>query len=273
MPWSPELFSAPVLQDLLDKRRRDRLVSVPFFDGLIAGEPDALVESFAGVPELHHPVRGRIKGERAFREYIAGMSAWLVSRHVTVHDVERVILPEHGFEEVILQIDGPAGRVDLPFAVVTDHPSGALIEELRIYYSNWPLSGRHAERPPLLQHDPDLLGGPDAVAAYHLALAAGDLDAAVAAFEPDGFLREPSGGVNRGPDGLRAFHERLFSGGGGLPLEHCALVDDGTSCALEYNLVRQGDVELPPQAGVCVYVRGGGGRLAAARVYDDAGLA
>jgi hypothetical protein len=28
------------------------LASVPYFDGLLAGEPDALVKSFAGVPEL-----------------------------------------------------------------------------------------------------------------------------------------------------------------------------------------------------------------------------
>ena len=41
-------------------------------------------------------------------------------------------------------------------------------------------------------------------------------------------------------------------------------------CALEYNVVRWGKTELPPEAGVAVYVRGPSGRLAAARVYDDA---
>jgi hypothetical protein len=61
VPWAPELFSARALQRILDRRERDSLRSVPFFDGLLAGEVDALVESFAGVPEVHHPVRGRIK--------------------------------------------------------------------------------------------------------------------------------------------------------------------------------------------------------------------
>ena len=60
------------------------------------------------------------------------------------------------------------------------------------------------------------------------------------------------------------------AGGGGIPLEHCAAIDDGRSCALEYNVVRWGKTELTPEAGVAVYVRGPNGRLAAARIYDDA---
>jgi hypothetical protein len=64
MPWMPELFSAPALERILDERRHERLPAVPYFDGLITGETDALIESFAGEPELHHPVRGRIKAPR-----------------------------------------------------------------------------------------------------------------------------------------------------------------------------------------------------------------
>ena len=65
-------------------------------------------------------------------------------------------------------------------------------------------------------------------------------------------------------------YELLFSNDGGIPLEHCTLIDDGRACALEYNVVRWGKAELPPQAGVAIYVRGDSGKLAAARVYDDA---
>ena len=99
----------------------------------------------------------------------------------------------------------------------------------------------------------------------------GDVDAIVAAFEPDGYAREPAGGphVHRGREGLRSFYELLFSNGGGIPLEHRAVIDDGRSCALEYNVVRWGRTELPPEAGVAVYVRRPSGRLAAARIYDD----
>jgi hypothetical protein len=270
VPWLPELFTAPALQQVLEKRQRASLVAVPFFDGLIAGEPDALVESFAGEPELYDPVRGRIKGERGFRAFLAELSAWMVKRNVSVEDVGHVVLDGPGFEEVVLHLDGERGRVDLPFAIVANRLSDGRICELRTYYSNWPLTGRHANRPPLLQPDPELRES-DVVAEYQRALAAGDVGAIVAAFEPDGYAREPAGGqyLHRGPDALRAFYERLFSNGGGIPLEHCAVIDDGRACALEYNVVCWGRTELPPQAGVAVYVRGQSGKLAAARIYDD----
>ena len=144
------------------------------------------------------------------------------------------------------------------------------IGELRMYYSSWPLTGRHANRPPVLQPDPELRES-DIVAEYQRALSAGNVDAVVAAFEPDGYAREPAGGqyVHRGADGLRAFYSLLFSNGGGIPLEHCALIDDKRACALEYNVVRWGKTELLPQAGVAVYVRGQSSKLAAARIYDD----
>ena len=269
MPWLPELFSAPALAKLEEKAQHE-LVTVPFFDGLIAGEPEALVKSFAGEPELHHPVRGRIRGVRAFEAYVIDTKAWLTERNITVEDVTLVVEERRGFGEVVLHLDGESGQADLPVAEVADREPDRRIKELRIYYSSWPLTGRHANRPPVLQPDPALRES-DVVAEYQRALAAGDVDAIVATFEPDGYAREPAGGshVHRGADGLRAFYEQLFSNDGGIPLEHCAVIDDGRTCMLEYNVVRWGRTELPPQSGVAVYVRGESGKLAAARIYDD----
>jgi SnoaL-like domain len=153
---------------------------------------------------------------------------------------------------------------------VSDRTPGGEIDELRMYFSTWPLTGRHANRAPVLQPEPELRES-DVVGEYQRALAAGDLDTILAVFDPDGYAREPAGGeyVHSGHDGLRSFYEALLSNGGGIPLEHCALVDDGQACALEYNVVRWGQTELAPQAGVAVYVRGQNGKLAAARIYDD----
>jgi len=271
VPWLPELFSAPAIERLERNAGRE-LAAVPYFDGLLTGELDALLESFAAEPEVHDPVRGRIRGARPFTDLAQRTRAWLTERNVEVETVTHVSTDGgNGFEELVLHLDGPAGRIALPLTLVAQRRPDRRIEEIRIYFSSWALSRRHAVRPPLLQPDPALrLEG--IVASYQEALAAGDAEAVLATFEPDGYAREPAGGeyVHRGQAALRSFYELLFSGGGGIPLEHCAAVDDGRVCALEYNVCRWGRSELPPQAGVAVYERGPSGMLAAARIYDDA---
>jgi hypothetical protein len=273
MPWTPELFSGPALERIYDRAAADARASapVPYFAGVTSGETDALVRSFAGEPELHHPLRGRVRGRRAFESFVAETNAWLIAHNAVSGPVERIITPRRGVEETVLTLDGADGRVDVPVAIAADRDEGARILELRVYFSMWPVTRRHVNRPPVLQADP-ALQEPDVVAAYQRALAAGDVEGAVAAFEADAYVREPAGDpyVHRGRDELAALYERFFSNGGGIPLEHCAVTDDGRCCVLEYNVVRWGATELPPAAGLAVYVRGASGRLAAARIYDDA---
>jgi hypothetical protein len=270
MPWPPELFSGPALERIFDRAAADARAAapVPYFAGMASGETDALVRSFAGEPEVHHPIRGRVRGRRAFERFVAETNAWLTARNAVVGDVERLITPRRGIEETVLRLDGDDGRAELPIAIVADRDHDARIIELRVYYGTWPLTGRHASRPPLLQPEPDLRE-PDVVGEYHRALAGGDVEAAAAAFESDGYVREPAGGmrVHRGRDELVALYERLFSDGGGIPLQDCTLTDDGRACAVEYNVVRSGSSEMPPDAGLAVYVRGSTGKLARAHMY------
>jgi hypothetical protein len=273
MPWLPELFS-PALVDRIRSRAADARAAmpVPYYDGITSGESSALVESFAGEPELHHPVRGRVKGVRAFEQFVAETNRWLTRHRAVPGDpVQRIVTPRRGVEELVMTVDGEHGRIELPLGVVADRDDDGRILELRLYYGTWPLTGRHLDRPPLLQRDPDL-DLPDIVGQYLHALAAGDAEAAVAAFEPDGYMREPAGGryIHQGHDELAALYEMFFSNGGGIVLEHCALTDDGRSCALEYNLMRWGRTALAPEAGLAVYVRDPSGKLASARIYDNA---
>ena len=267
MPWDPELFTAGALARIEDRHRRERLTLVPFFLGLMTGEIGAIIASFAGEPEVHHPVRGRIRGGAAFERFADEMNAWLADREAIVEDVNFILTPRRRVEEVLLHL----GRIALPVAVAAERDEDGGLMEMRIYFSTWPLTGAHAIRPPLLQPDPDVRE-PDVVGEYQRALAVGDAEAAVAAFEPDAYVREPAGGdhVHRGTDELRALYELFFSNGGGIPLEHCAVADDGRACALEYNVVAWGGTAMPPQAGIAVYARGTSGKLAAARIYDDA---
>lgn len=268
MPWVPELFSAPALARLEAKQQR-RVVDVPYFDGMAMGEVDALIESFAAGPRVQHPLRGTIEGEYDFREFVAASDRWLREHGATVEDVHRGVLERRGFEEVVLHLERGGERVDLPHALVADHSPDGRIEELRIYFSTRALTGHRTERSPLLAVDP-ALREPVPLVEYGRALAAGDAEAVAAAFEADGYAREPdgAGALHRGPAAVRAFYADQLAAGG-IELERCVLVEDGDTYALEYNARRRDDGDASPQAGLTVYERGTGGKLAAARIYDD----
>jgi hypothetical protein len=197
--------------------------------------------------------------------------AWsrLRDRNPSIELVASTVSDKRTVDELEVTVDATEGRWPLPVAVVSDISAdgeGAV----RAYFSTWPLTGQHEVSPSRLPADPTIvLTG--AVADYQRALAAGDLDEILAAYESTATVREPSGGpyVFVGHDRLREIYTLQFANGGGIPLEHCTATDDGTSCAIEYNAVRWGSSAIPPQAGVAVYVRGDSGKLSAARIYDD----
>jgi hypothetical protein len=151
-------------------------------------------------------------------------------------------------------------------SVVAESPDNWSVV-FRTYCRPWPPTGPHPPRPPILSPGPD--HPDDVVGRYQAALAAGDADAVVGMFEPDGYFRGPDvpEHARRGDD-LRSFFARRLSGGG-IGLQDCVVTDDGVRCALEYNCVRWGSQDVPPQAGIGVYERGPDGLLAAVRVYDS----
>jgi len=152
--------------------------------------------------------------------------------------------------------------------VVAESPDDQSVV-FRTYCSQWPLDEKRPVRPPILASGP--ADAPDIVGQYQAALAAGDTEAVVSTFASDGYFRGPFGPrhAHRGTAELRSFYTRCFSAGGGIGLERCAVTDDGVRCAVEYNCVRWGSRDLPPQAGIGVWERGPDGLLAAVRVYDD----
>ena len=151
--------------------------------------------------------------------------------------------------------------------MVADHDAERRIEEIRVYFGTRALTGHPTERAPLLRPGPELRV-PIVVGRYAEALAAGDAEAVVAAFEADGRAREPGGAdlVHAGAPALRAFYGAQLSGGG-IALDPCAMVEGGDICALEHNALRPG--ASSPRAGLTVFVSGADDKLAAARIYDE----
>ena len=272
MPWMPEAFTAPIADDRREQDAASANDAVPYYEGILAEEPEALIRSFAAQqPRVNDPRVGYVEGARKLRAFASGTVDWLRERDAVVENVALTLTRSRTVEEVVLHLLSDRGvRVELPVAVVTDRNPERTIKTIRVYHSMWPLTGEHSVRPPLLPADPELHaeGTPGD---YQRALAEGDLAGIVGAFEPDGSAREPSGGayLHRGAQALLMLYEHMFANGGGIPLEHCTLTDDGVRCAIEYNCVRWGETDIPPQAGVAIYERGSSGLLAAARIYDD----
>ena len=225
-------------------------------------EPDGIV--------VDDPRAGRVEGVEALRAFAAESKAWLDARYARTRmlAITKNAIRTVGEYEVDLTEDGRT--FTLPVAAVVEPAADATRVAVRIYHSQWPLLGHHRVRPPLLPADPRAHES-DVVGEYQAALAAGDEQRIVATFEPDGCFREPAGPPFRvcGTADLLALYTRFFSAGGGIVLEHCTVTEDGVCSALEFNAVRWGGVDLPPQAGVAVYERGATGRIAHARVYDD----
>jgi hypothetical protein len=268
----PEVFTTPIAESLRAGEAAPTNDAIPYYEGIMANDPDALIRSFAGEPRVNDPRVGHVEGAKELRAFVSGTADWLRERDAVVENEALTLTTTRTVEEVVLHLlSDDGGRVELPVAVVSDRNPDRTLKTIRVYHSMWPLTGGHRVREPLLPRDPNIVV-PDVVGEYQRALAAGDLEAVLATYEEDAYAREPSGGeyVYRGKEKLREVYSAMFANGG-IQLEHCTVTDDGVRCAVEYNCVRWGLMELPPQAGVAVYERGSSGLLAAARIYDDVG--
>ena len=217
---------------------------------------------------VYDPRVGEVRGHRQLREFVSHNLSWLASLHARPEIVGRTVVDGRAVVELLAHLDQDGQELVWPVAVVAESPDDLSVV-FRTYCSQWPVDGRRHLRPPVL--GPGSARPGDVVGRYQDALAAGDIEAVVSTFEPNGYFRGPFGpdDAYHGTAELRTFYARCFSAGGGIGLEQCAVTDDGVRCALEFNCVRWGSHELPPQAGLGVYERGPDGLLAAVRIYDD----
>lgn len=269
MPWFPDFTSAV---ELARRQTRDAGQADPvaqYFTALNNGDTHALETVWPGEVVIYDPRAGVVRGHKQLRRFVGQNQSWLAERHARIETVASTCADGRAVVELLAHLPDGGQEVAWPVAVVAESPDDESVV-FRTYCSQWPVDGRRHVRPPVLeseqaQHPADIVGR------YQVALEVGDAEGVVKYFEPDGYYREPIGPhyAHRGTAELRSFFTRCFSAGGGIDLEYCTATDDGVRCAVEYNCVRWGSHELPPQAGIGVYERGPDGLLAAARVYDD----
>jgi hypothetical protein len=268
MPWFPEFASAV---ELARSQTRAAGLADPvaqYFAALNKGDPGLLEDVWPGEVVVYDPRAGEVRGHRQLRRFVSRNLSWLAGLHVRTETVACTAAGGRAVVELLAHLDHQGRELAWPVAVVAESPGESSVV-FRTYCSQWPVDEQRHLRPPVLEPGPVRPG--DVAGRYQDGLAAGDTEAVVGTFAPDGYFRGPFGPryAHRGTAELRSFFTRCFSAGGGIGLQHCAVTDDGVRCALEYNCVRWGSHDLPPQAGLGVYERGPDGLLAAARVYDD----
>jgi hypothetical protein len=268
MPWFPDFVGAAELARRWTGAAGQADPVGEYLTALQEGDAGALESVWPGEVVIYDPRAGEVRGHRQLRRFIARNRSWLAERLVRIETVGSTRVGSRAVLEIVAHLNGDRGEVPWPVAVVAESPDDRSVV-FRTYCSQWPVDGQHHLRPPVLSPGDVRLG--DVVARHQAALDAGDVEAVLTTFEPGGYFRESIGPhfAHRGADELRAYFTSCFSAGGGIGLQHCAVTDDGVRCALEFNYVRWGSHDLPPQAGMAIYDRGADGLLAAARVYDD----
>jgi hypothetical protein len=270
MPWFPDFVSA------VEIARSDTQIAgqadpvAQYLRALEQGKARILEETWPGQIVIDDPRAGEVRGHTELRRFVRRNRTWLAEHHAHSDTVAVTRVGPRAVVELLAHVDQNGQTVPWPLAVVADSPDDRSMV-IRTYCSTRPFDGQRSVRPPILE--PGAQSPDDVVGRYQAALHAGDADGIVQTFRPDGYFRGPIGpeGLYRGPDALRAYFLESFASGG-LELELCQVTDDGERCALEYNCVRWGSHDLPPQAGIAIFERGPDGLLAAVRVYDDVEL-
>ena len=268
MPWFPD-FVAAVELARRDTRAAGQVDPVgQYLAAIEHGDARALETVWPGEVVVFDPYAGDIRGHKQLQRFVRRSQAMLAEHHASTETVASTSTGGRAVVEYLAQLDHDGEQISWPVAVVAESPDDRSVV-FRTYCSQWPVVGRRPVRAPIL--DAGLVRPGDVVGRYQAALDAGDTNAIVKTFAPNGYVREPIGprSFHRGTGALREFFASRFSAGGGIGLELCSVTDDGVRCAVEYNCVRWGNHDLAPQAGIAVFERGADGLLAAARLYDD----
>src|SRR5487761_526748 len=168
MPWFPEFTSAVELVRLQTRE---------------AGHADPVGP---GEVVIYDPRAGEVRGHRQVRHFVRQNELWLAGMNPRAEPVASTAADGKAVVELVVHLTQDGRDVAWPLAVVAEsHDDRSVV--FRTYCSQWPLIGRHEVRPPILPTGAGRAPG-GIVGQFQDALEAGDADAVVRAFEPDGYF-------------------------------------------------------------------------------------
>jgi hypothetical protein len=72
VPWMPEVFTAPIADARREQGAASANDAVPYYEGILANQPEALVRSFAGEPRVNDPRVGFVEGPGSYAHSSTG---------------------------------------------------------------------------------------------------------------------------------------------------------------------------------------------------------
>ena len=207
---------------------------------------------------------GTLEGAEGVGRWVEDSAQWLRALQAKPTDLARLVTERRGVHEVSFEIRSGDEVVDLPYVLVADVDDGG-VTELRTYHSSWPYSGGHSFRaPPLAGRAKEAI--PEVFQWYIDRISVADVDAVLARFTTDGYVREPSGDRWRhaGPQGRAKFYGHLVDAPR-ASFELSTSTVMGNTIAVEYGFA-YGSTDMV--GGVCV-MEVAGDQIAAIRITDD----
>lgn len=254
-------------------------LSEVYFPSLVSGGEGPLGLRLGGRATVDGPLFGRSTGQEV-KKRLEIVASWLTKKSARFVRGALILGSDRDVTAGELVLDPGASEVTLPVAVLAERRPERVVL-LRVHHAlsplglagdarKGPLGAAHTSAP-----QPD--GAPaaklhPAVEQHIRALEEGDVAAALACFESDGFVTDGAGKTYGIKDGeLRTRYELTLLGAAGPRLRGRA-ADDGRSCAVEMGIAGSGGTDGDALAPVflAIYERGESGLLKSIRVYGEA---
>src|ERR1700712_1242878 len=188
MPWFPDFVGAVELARRETRADGRADPTAAYLTALQRGDARDLETTWPGEVVIRDPRAGTVRGHRSIKAFVRRNGEWLAGLQARTETVATTTAGGRAVLELLAYLTEDGREGAWPVAVVAEAGEDDSVE-FRTYCSQQPVTGSHHLRPPVLAPGD---GGPGGVVGRHLAaLAAGDVDGAVQAFAPDGYLREP----------------------------------------------------------------------------------
>ena len=109
MPWMPEVFTIPIAEARRAEGEACANDAIAYYEGILAGQPNALVRSLARQPRVNDPRVGRVEGAKELCAFVSGTADWLRERDGVVENVALTRTQTCTIEEVVLHLLGDEG--------------------------------------------------------------------------------------------------------------------------------------------------------------------